>query len=209
MPPPGAGAPGPYPHYPQQPPHRRTEPFAIVSLVASIAGFGFCGVGQIVGIVFGHIARSRIKKSCDEGAGMALAGIIVGYATIALVVGAIAIIGIVGGFDGDPGTDSSALRLADNIAYTADTIGSTPRDARVVHLAIRSGRFPDDSVLVGSTDLEAVDATDGELAAQGWRLEVHNGTFGTACLWLSHATTATPRIDSGPCRAIGPGADDL
>src|SRR3954451_1237765 len=69
-----------YPYgQPQPGQYKTTEPFAIVSLIASLAGFAVCFAGPIVGIVFGHIARSRIKRSGANGGGMALAGIIIGY----------------------------------------------------------------------------------------------------------------------------------
>ena len=62
----------------------KSSAFSITALVLGIAAFipgvGFiCG---IVGIVFGFIARSQIKKGIAEGKGMALAGIILGFAGI-------------------------------------------------------------------------------------------------------------------------------
>jgi Domain of unknown function (DUF4190) len=66
----------------------RTEPLAIVSLVLAfpllIFGwlFSFFGlVTGVVAIIFGHVARSRIRKSGGEVGGMrmALAGLIIGY----------------------------------------------------------------------------------------------------------------------------------
>jgi len=46
----------------------------IASLVASLVGVFVCFLGPIAGIVFGHIARSRIKRSGAKGSGLALAG---------------------------------------------------------------------------------------------------------------------------------------
>ncbi|MFH5880280.1 thioredoxin domain-containing protein [Arthrobacter sp. NA-172] len=62
------------PAYP--PPHRRTEPLAIASLVCS---FGI----SLLGVVFGHIALSRIRRSGDGGRGLAIAGLVLGYTGIA------------------------------------------------------------------------------------------------------------------------------
>ena len=58
---------------------------AVVSLVLSL--LSVYGVGSILGIIFGHIARSDIKKSNGRltGDGLALAGLIIGYATLCLV----------------------------------------------------------------------------------------------------------------------------
>lgn len=60
---------------------------ATASLVLGISGFIFI-VTAVPAIVCGHIARSKIKKSQGqlEGSGMALAGIITGYAVLALCV---------------------------------------------------------------------------------------------------------------------------
>src|SRR5882672_9033516 len=97
LPPPPSGPPPPYATptpwqpgppwgYPAVQPgplaYTPTEPFAIVSLVAALAGWVLCFVGPIVAIVFGHIARSRIKRSGAKGSGLALAGLILGYLEI-------------------------------------------------------------------------------------------------------------------------------
>jgi hypothetical protein len=71
-----------------------TSPMAIVSLVLSVIGIPltFCyGCGlifSIAGVVVGLIARHEIGQSGGRqgGSGMALAGIIIGLATIGLIV---------------------------------------------------------------------------------------------------------------------------
>ena len=73
---------------------RPTEGLAVASLViscASIAGLCGWGIGGLLGIlgaIFGHVARKRIRASGANGAGMALAGIIIGWIVtgIALVI---------------------------------------------------------------------------------------------------------------------------
>jgi hypothetical protein len=82
------GQPGPYGQqpmygygYPPPPPKSQTN--AILALVLSIVGFATCGVTAIVGVIFGHIAMGRIKRGEEDGHGMALAGIIIGYVVIA------------------------------------------------------------------------------------------------------------------------------
>jgi hypothetical protein len=60
---------------------------AIVSLVAGILGWTFVpGLGAIVAVITGHMAKSEIKKSMGTlgGDGMATAGLILGYSNIAL-----------------------------------------------------------------------------------------------------------------------------
>lgn len=71
---------------PQQPPlspqpaEQDTQLFAILGLVLS------CVALPIVGVVFSHIALGRVKRSgSDENRGLALAGVIVGWAMLALI----------------------------------------------------------------------------------------------------------------------------
>jgi hypothetical protein len=60
-----------------------TNGFAIASLVIAITGGG-----AVLAIVFGHIARSQIRRTGERGVGMALAGLIIGYVTIGLALAA-------------------------------------------------------------------------------------------------------------------------
>ena len=86
----GFGAPGysqPYPGggfspYPAAP---KNNGLAIASLVCSILGL-CCGVGGVLGVIFGFVARGQIKRSggAQQGSGLAMAGIIVGFVVIAL-----------------------------------------------------------------------------------------------------------------------------
>jgi hypothetical protein len=86
MPPPPVAA---QPNYGTQPVQsRETNPWAIVSLVSSILSWiGLFGVGGLVGVIAGIVARNQIRDSAgrQEGDGLALAGIIVGAANILLV----------------------------------------------------------------------------------------------------------------------------
>lgn len=63
----------------------KTNTLALVSLIASIVGF-FTGIGFLVGIVCGHIGLSQIKKTGEQGRGMAIAGLIIGYAGIVISI---------------------------------------------------------------------------------------------------------------------------
>jgi hypothetical protein len=54
---------------------------AVWSLVASVVGV-LCGVGSIVGIVLGSVALSQIKQTRQQGYGLAVAGIVVGIASL-------------------------------------------------------------------------------------------------------------------------------
>ncbi len=63
-----------------------TSGLAIASLISGFLFFIF--PAGVLAVVFGHVARSQIRKSAGrlKGAGIALAGLILGYAGIALVV---------------------------------------------------------------------------------------------------------------------------
>lgn len=63
----------------------KTNTLAIVSLVASIIGL-VSGIGFLVGIVCGHIALGQIKKTGEQGRGMAVAGLIIGYVGIVIAI---------------------------------------------------------------------------------------------------------------------------
>jgi hypothetical protein len=70
------------PSYVAPPAGAKTNTLAIVSLVTSIIGLG------IVGIITGHISLGQIKKTHEQGHGLALAGLIIGYIeTVALLIG--------------------------------------------------------------------------------------------------------------------------
>lgn len=64
------------------------QSMAITSLVCGIASLMVCGIFGILAVVFGHIARGQIRREPERygGAGMALAGLIIGYAGLALTV---------------------------------------------------------------------------------------------------------------------------
>ncbi|MGW4965486.1 DUF4190 domain-containing protein [Nonomuraea sp. NPDC004186] len=74
----GYGAP------PQQP--RSTNGMAVASLVLGIIGLIFCGITSIPGVILGHIALNRIKKTGEEGSGMAVGGLVTSYITVVIWV---------------------------------------------------------------------------------------------------------------------------
>lgn len=82
-------------------PPRTTSTLAIVSLVFGILGWTLLPfVGCIVAVITGHLARGSIRRSAEPegGDGMAIAGLILGYAGIALgVLSVIALVMLFGG----------------------------------------------------------------------------------------------------------------
>ncbi len=67
------------------PPAQRNNGLAVAALVCACAGFLLL-VPAILGVIFGFVARSQIRQSSGRqgGDGLAVAGIIVGFAWIAL-----------------------------------------------------------------------------------------------------------------------------
>jgi len=57
---------------------------AIASLACGLAQFVFGPVTAIPAIVFGHVARHQIKRTGEQGAGLALAGLILGWVVVIL-----------------------------------------------------------------------------------------------------------------------------
>jgi peptidyl-prolyl cis-trans isomerase B (cyclophilin B) len=68
---------------PYSPDNRRTNPLAIVSLVSAF-------VVSLVAVIAGHIALHQITRSGDKGRGLAIAGVVLGYA--GLIAGTIALV---------------------------------------------------------------------------------------------------------------------
>lgn len=72
---------------PPPPVYRHDSGLAITSLVAGILGWTVVPtIGAIVAIITGHLAKSEIRKSNGSlgGDGMAQAGLILGYAHLAV-----------------------------------------------------------------------------------------------------------------------------
>ena len=65
-------------------PVAKTNGLAIASLACGLAQFAFGPLTAIPAIVFGHVARHQIKRTGEQGAGLALAGLILGWATVIL-----------------------------------------------------------------------------------------------------------------------------
>jgi hypothetical protein len=65
----------------------RTNGLAIAALVCGIAGFLFF-IPAVLGVIFGFVSRAQIKNSGgrQKGEGMAIAGIIVGFAWLVVLV---------------------------------------------------------------------------------------------------------------------------
>ena len=68
---------------------RQTSSLAIISLVSGILGWTLLPfLGSIAAVICGHMARSEIRREPDrlEGDGLAIAGLVLGYLSIAMAV---------------------------------------------------------------------------------------------------------------------------
>ena len=79
---------GPY-GYPSTKPG--TNGLAIAALVCAICGLFSLGLGCVLGIIFGFIALSQIKRTPQAGRGLAIAGIAVGISLIVAFVALVAV----------------------------------------------------------------------------------------------------------------------
>jgi hypothetical protein len=65
----------------------KTNTLAIVSLVSSLVGLLIIPLlGSIAGVVTGHMSLGQIKRTGEQGRGLALAGTIMGYVGLAFVL---------------------------------------------------------------------------------------------------------------------------
>lgn len=67
-----------------EPAEATTNNLAIASVACGLAQFAFGPLGTIPAIVFGHMARSQIKRTGQQGAGLALIGLLLGWGAVVL-----------------------------------------------------------------------------------------------------------------------------
>nr|WP_055503039.1 DUF4190 domain-containing protein [Nonomuraea pusilla] len=63
---------------------RSTNGMAVASLVLGIIGLIFCGITSIPGVILGHMALSKIKRTGEDGQGMAVGGLVTSYITVVI-----------------------------------------------------------------------------------------------------------------------------
>lgn len=104
--PPGYGPGQPYPSgppqwygYPPYHPPAGTNGLAIASLVLGLIWIYW--IGSILAVIFGHVALHQIKQNGQEGRGLAIAGVVLGYVGIGFAIG-IGIIAVIAGIAAAP-----------------------------------------------------------------------------------------------------------
>lgn len=65
---------------------KSTNTLALLSMIVSLVSIVFAGFFSLVGVIMGHIALKQIKQTGEEGRGLALIGLIVGYVQLGLIV---------------------------------------------------------------------------------------------------------------------------
>ncbi|MGH3927911.1 MAG: DUF4190 domain-containing protein, partial [Pseudonocardiaceae bacterium] len=74
------GYPYPYPY----PPYRPTNGLAVASLVLGIIWIYW--IGSVLALIFGYVARSQIRERGEGGAGLATAGIVLGWIGVGVLL---------------------------------------------------------------------------------------------------------------------------
>jgi Domain of unknown function (DUF1707)/Domain of unknown function (DUF4190) len=64
----------------------RTNGYAVASLACGVGQFVAGPLATIPAIVFGHMARDQIRRTGERGAGLALAGLVLGWGAVILVL---------------------------------------------------------------------------------------------------------------------------
>jgi len=64
----------------------KTNGLALASLACGLAQLSLGPAVAIPAIVFGHVARRQIKRTGEQGAGLALAGLILGWTTMIVLI---------------------------------------------------------------------------------------------------------------------------
>jgi hypothetical protein len=88
---PAAQATGPGPVATTTTMQARTNGLAIASLACGVAQFAFGPLATIPAIMLGHMARSQIRHTGEQGAGLALAGLVLGWGAVILGIVLIAV----------------------------------------------------------------------------------------------------------------------
>ena len=72
------------PLYTQERTAQGTNGLAVASFVLSLVTL--CGIGSLLGVIFGHISLGQIKRKPQGGRGLAIAGLVLGYLGLAAAV---------------------------------------------------------------------------------------------------------------------------
>ncbi len=78
------GGPPPYGYGYPPPAPRGTNAMAVTSMIVGILWLYW--IGSILALIFGYVARSQIRRTGEGGGGMAIAGIVLGWIGVGVLV---------------------------------------------------------------------------------------------------------------------------
>ncbi len=207
-PPPGGWAPpAPAPGQHYGPP--RTNPLAIVSLVAGLANFAFCGVGAVAAVITGHIARRQIKRSngTEGGKGLATAGLVLGYIGIGLAAALLVFIVVVAANADDWERNElrdearEYVRLAElNASASGEGALHDPDLLAVAYYDWSEDNFSGDEMRL-ATGRFIPGATRGDWEAAGWRIELGGDAGVHVCATVPDRAGEDVFITDGRCNS--------
>jgi DUF1707 SHOCT-like domain/Domain of unknown function (DUF4190) len=80
-------------------PAAKTNGYAIASLACGLGQFAVGPLATVPAIVFGHLAMNRIRRTGEQGAGLAIAGLVLGWGAVVFGI-IVAVIAIAAGMHG-------------------------------------------------------------------------------------------------------------
>lgn len=183
-------------------PQPETSGKAVASLVLGISIFLFSILTGIPAIIFGHLAKSDIRKSGGrlQGDGMALAGLILGYSSVAfipvvLILAAIAI---------------PNLLRSKMAANEASAVGSmrTIVTAAVTYSTAYNKGFPPDLASLGPPSGGSADSHRADLIAEALAA---GSRYGYVFTYRAVSTSSNGALDAFQLNAdpISPGASGV
>ena len=167
-------------------------------------------IGAIVAVVTGHISRSQIKRTNEQGSGMAVAGLILGYIGIAFTVLVVAggLVFILG-FSGEVAQHAVRDDARDfaNAVVRSELFEhrTTPRDpqfltATFLRETATNGCCTDvDITLADGTPITS--STRADWIRNEWRMEFRRSIFHErrACFTVPASDSDVVRIVDGAC----------
>src|ERR1700712_1746527 len=129
--------------YPSSP---RADGFAIASLVCGL----ILAFGGLFAVIFGHVSIARSRREGRSASGLAIAGLVLGYLGLLLILAAIAIPVFLeqrgAGYDASVKSDLRSAATAEEEVYTST--GSFTTDVDQLHTSVAAGNRV---VVVGAT----------------------------------------------------------
>ena len=110
-----------------------TNGLAIASFVLSL--LTLCGVGSLLGVIFGHLSLGQIKREHQRGRGLAIAGLVLGYLGMAGIVLLIVVLASSSTPD-DSGVTASSPTTIKAADESKEATTTTPAKAKAKPVAV-------------------------------------------------------------------------